>query len=65
MAMEKRGVVDPAVTPIIEQGLDIKHLKQAEAVKACNKHVCKCLDNDFTKRAAERAKDSLKDEKEI
>lgn len=56
MAMEKRGVVDPKETN------DIEHRRAVGEKRASNENTIEKLDDDFTKRAADKAADSLKDE---
>lgn len=52
--MEKRGVVEPGRTPDIEQKIP------GEKTAQTKKSETDRLDDDFTKRAADAAADSLK-----
>ena len=53
MAMEKRGVVKPGTTPDIDHKLDNGEKRASTEAKT------EALDDDFTKRAAEKATESL------
>lgn len=54
MSMEKRGVVNPRQTN------DTEDRKPAAEKRAGDRATTEALDDDFTKRAADQAADSLK-----